>query len=116
MESASWPLTFPGHGESPVDSRLLAVERCLDDLAVAEERVRQLCPAAEIVYFGSSFGGYVTLHYLASRPHAGGKAFLRSAAVDMPGIYRAVSGSGPADDKTGQTISWWRRAMTGPCG
>lgn len=79
---------FPGHGESPADSRLLAVERCLDDLAVAEDRARQLCPAAEIVYFGSSFGGYATLHYLASRPHAGKKAFLRSAAVEMPAIYR----------------------------
>ncbi len=50
---------FPGHGESHQDSRELTVEGCLDDLAAAEARARRLCPHAQVVYFGSSFGAYV---------------------------------------------------------
>lgn len=78
---------FPAHGESPVDGTELSMEHCMDDLASAEERVRQLCPDAEIVYFGSSFGAYTTLLYLAERQHEGRRAFLRSAAVEMPLLF-----------------------------
>ena len=87
---------FPGHGESHQDSRELTVEGCLDDLATAEARARQLCPHAQVVYFGSSFGAYVILHYLSTRPHVGKRAFLRSAAVDMPAIYRDFLDQGRA--------------------
>ena len=77
---------FPAHGDSPVDGSALRVGNCLSDLFCAERRARQLAPEAEIVYFGSSFGGYITLLYLSLYAHAGRKAFLRSAAVDMHGI------------------------------
>lgn len=77
---------FPAHGDSPVDGSALRVGNCLSDLFCAERRARQLAPEAEIVYFGSSFGGYITLLYLSLYAHAGRKAFLRSAAVDMGGI------------------------------
>ncbi|MGI5978896.1 MAG: alpha/beta hydrolase [Oscillospiraceae bacterium] len=80
---------FPGHGDSEVDGSALRVGNCLADLASAETFVRQLAPGAEIVYFGSSFGAYITLLYLSLYAHAGRKAVLRSAAVDMRGIFDA---------------------------
>ena len=79
---------FPGHGESPVSGEMLRIESCLDDLAAVEAHVRTLAPQAEIMYFSSSFGAYINLIYLAKRSHAGSRSFLRSAAVNMPGIFR----------------------------
>ena len=75
---------FPLHGESPDGAPPLRLETCFDALAAAEARARSLAPRAQVVYFGSSFGAYVTLLYLTQRPHAGRRAFLRSAAVCMP--------------------------------
>jgi len=79
---------FPGHGESPVGGEMLRIENCLDDLAAVEAHVRTIAPRAEIMYFSSSFGAYINLIYLAKRTHVGSKSFLRSAAVNMPGIFR----------------------------
>lgn len=78
---------FPAHGESPVDGDFLRMENCFSDIASVEKRAQELAPCAEIVYFGSSFGAYTTLLYLSTRPHAGKKAFLRSAAVCMPELF-----------------------------
>jgi len=79
---------LPAHGESEVSGEFLRIENCLTDLSVTDARARVLAPGAEIVYFCSSFGAYITLIYLASR-EAGGpaRAFLRSAAVSMPRIF-----------------------------
>ena len=79
---------FPGHGESPVDGEKLRIDACLNDLSAVEDHVLRLAPTAEIAYFSSSFGAYINLIYLATRPHAGRKSFLRSAAVDMPGLFK----------------------------
>jgi len=78
---------FPAHGESPVDGDALRIGNCLCDLAAAEARAKELAPEADVVYFSSSFGAYINLIYLATRPHAGRRSFLRSAAVDMPGLF-----------------------------
>lgn len=78
---------FPAHGDSPVDGTMLTVKHCIDDLAAAEQRVIELAPDAELFYFGSSFGAYILLFYLAEREHRGAKAFLRSAAVEMPKLF-----------------------------
>ena len=80
---------FPGHGESPVDGRKFLIKNCLSDLADAEDHVRLLAPKAEIVYFSSSFGAYINILYLSQRKNTGRKSFLRSAAVDMPGIFKS---------------------------
>ena len=72
---------FPAHGDSPVWD--LRETWCMDDLAAAEEYVKAQDPEVRIGYFGSSFGAYTTLNYLAAFPHAGKKAFLRSSAVVM---------------------------------
>lgn len=80
---------WPGHGQSPVNGAYLTVENCLNDLATLEQYARQCLPQAEILYFASSYGAYVTLIYLATRPHLGQRAVLRCAAVDMPGLFFA---------------------------
>ncbi len=82
---------FPGHGESPVDGAALRLDNCMNDLAAVETYARTLAPQAEIVYFGSSFGAYVTLVYLSTRPSAGRRAFLRSAAVEMPQLLQGYA-------------------------
>ncbi len=84
----TWGFDFPAHGDSPVDGEKLRIENCLNDLASVEAHVQKLLPEAEIAYFSSSFGAYLNLIYLATRPHAGRKSFLRCAAVNMPGIFR----------------------------
>lgn len=77
---------FPAHGDSPVDGDGLTIQRCIESYGAAEQRALELAPEAEIFYFGSSFGAYATLLYLAQEPHKGKKAYLRSAAVDMPNL------------------------------
>lgn len=79
---------FPGHGDSPADGEFFRIGCCLNDLAAAEARVREILPGAEIGYFSSSFGAYLNLIYLAEREHRGHKSFLRSAAVDLPRLFR----------------------------
>ena len=87
---------FPAHGESPVWD--LRVTWCMDDLAAVEAWVRAEKPEARIGYFGSSFGAYTALNYLAAFPHAGKKAFLRSSAVVMHHLVETwVDGAAKAE-------------------
>ena len=75
---------LPAHGESGVDGGYLRLQNCLSDLAAVEEQARALAPESEIVYFASSFGAYITLIYFAEKKQKKCRAFLRSAAVNMP--------------------------------
>jgi len=75
---------LPAHGESEVNGDYLLLSNCVNDLAAVEARARKLAPEAEIVYFASSFGAYISLIYLASKKNGRQRAFLRSAAVNMP--------------------------------
>ena len=77
---------LPAHGESPVNGEFLRIANCVADLAAVETRVRALAPEAEIVYFASSFGAYITLIHLTEKEQDKCRAFLRSAAVTMPRI------------------------------
>ena len=79
---------FPCHGESPAPAEALRVERCFADLAAVEAQVHRLAPESQVSFFGSSFGAYIVLLYLARREQENGRAFLRSAAVDMYGIFQ----------------------------
>ncbi|MDO4481276.1 MAG: alpha/beta fold hydrolase [Bacillota bacterium] len=79
---------FPSHGESKADSSFFRIENCMDDLASVEQMIADRYPDAEILYFSSSFGGFINLLYISERPHRGRKSFLRCAAADMPGIVR----------------------------
>ncbi len=81
---ATFAFDFPGHGESPVDGDCFTLRNCLADMGSAERALKNLASKAEIGYFGSSFGAYMTLLYFASGQVMGKKAFLRSAAVEMP--------------------------------
>jgi len=82
---------FPAHGESDADGRQLRIASCVDDLAEVTRTAESLAPNAEIVYFASSYGAYIVLIYLAKlakerneKPYV----FLRSAAINMPGVVR----------------------------
>lgn len=77
---------FPGHDESPVQGDKFLIENCLNDLSTVENYVKALAPDAEIAYFASSFGAYITLIYFATRTPLGTRACLRCAATDMAGI------------------------------
>ncbi|MEA4920106.1 MAG: alpha/beta hydrolase [Clostridiaceae bacterium] len=74
---------FPCHGQSEAPFESLTVDACLRDMACVETYIRNRLPGAEIVYFGSSFGGYCVICHLCSGKGWGNKAFLRCAAVDM---------------------------------
>lgn len=87
---------FPAHGESQAGDWRLRVSNCLQDLAAVEAYALKEQPRAEILYFGSSFGAYLTLLYLAQYPHKGERAFLRSAAVTMGDIFSSwIKGTPP---------------------
>ncbi len=77
-------IDLPGHGTEDSFAEELRLEACIDSLAAAEWYVNGMYPKAEICYFASSFGAYVTGLYISSRHHKGHKAFFRSAAVNMP--------------------------------
>ena len=95
----------PHHGAEQAAEEELTVENCLDSLAAVEDYLAERfgisgsansetdsttagADGPEICYFGSSFGAYITLIYLATRPHRGRKAFLRCAAVNFPDLAR----------------------------
>lgn len=82
---------FPAHGDSLLNGDQLTMENCVESYAAAEARARELAPDAELFYFGSSFGAYTTILYLATRPHQGRKAYLRSAAIDMPQLIWKIA-------------------------
>lgn len=79
-----WSFDFPAHGDSPMGQEGLRVPFCVDDLETVEAWIRARSPQAEVCYFASSFGAYITLLSLARVPRSQPRAFLRSAAVRMP--------------------------------
>lgn len=74
----------PAHGPDEARSELLTVENCLASLSAVEQAVADRHPGLEIVYFSSSFGAYITTLHICTQAHLGRRAFLRSAAVNMP--------------------------------
>ena len=80
-------IDLPGHGASSSFDIPLTIENCLDAIAAAESYLIETYEFPRIYYFASSFGAYLTLIHLSRRPHTGDKAFLRSAAVNMPELF-----------------------------
>ena len=74
----------PGHGEEEAFTDPLGVGNCIESLRLIEEFVVSEYPDVPVGYFGSSFGAYITCLYISTMEHRGRKAFLRSAAVNMP--------------------------------
>jgi pimeloyl-ACP methyl ester carboxylesterase/predicted GNAT family N-acyltransferase len=79
---------FPAHGDSPAGGEMFRVAHCVSDLAAVAAYAQSAGPQSEIGYFASSFGAYINLIYLSGLQKKGSKAFLRCAAVDMPGLFR----------------------------
>lgn len=79
-------ITFdlPQHGESPAGGDELRINNCIKDIIAVEEYTKKRLPEAELYYFASSYGAYITMIYLTMYEHSGTKAFFRSAAVNMP--------------------------------
>ena len=85
----------PGHGEEEARKEWIRVESCKDSLQTVEEYLQTQYPDAEILYFASSYGAYLTALYISTRPHLGDKLFMRSAAVNMPHLLLGPPGSEP---------------------
>lgn len=83
----TYSFDFPCHGESLAQENALSVANCQSDLAAVAAQVRRIAPKSQLSFFGSSFGAYIVLLYLARRGQEGDRAFLRSTAVDMHGIF-----------------------------
>ena len=84
-------LDLPGHGTHDSFDIPLTIQNCLDTIGTVESYLIETYCFPRIFYFSSSFGAYLTLLYLATRRHTGDKAFLRSAAVNMPELFGAGS-------------------------
>ena len=80
-------LDLPGHGTGESAKETLRISGALDSIGAVEEYALREYPGCEIFYFGSSFGAYLSGLYISARPHAGRKAFWRSAAVNMPSLF-----------------------------
>ncbi len=78
---------FPSHGDHSEGGESFRVKNCLDDLRTVENYIAARFPGVEIMYFGSSFGAYITMLYLSRGRGNGTKAFFRSAAVNMPELF-----------------------------
>lgn len=85
----------PGHGTDLAREEWLGLDACMDSLQTVENYARELAPEAEIEYFASSFGAYVTGLYISHREHLGRKLFMRSGAVNMPWLLLGPPGSEP---------------------
>ncbi len=89
----------PSHGSDESRKEPLLIENCLSSLAEVENYIKSEYPDAEIFYFSSSFGAYITVLHTTGRPHSGYRAFLRSAAVNMPSILLSELSGDPDSPK-----------------
>ena len=80
-------IDLPCHGMEASYEEELRIESAKDSIAAAEEYAAKAYPDAQILYFASSFGAYVTALYISTRPHRGRTLFFRSAAVNMPKLF-----------------------------
>lgn len=85
----------PAHGNQEAREEQLRIKNCKESLECVEDYVSEHYPEAEIFYFASSFGAYVTGLYVSTRKHRGKKAFFRSAAVIMPELILGPEGAEP---------------------
>lgn len=80
-------IDLPGHGMGSSLKEELRIGACLESVSAAEEHIASRFPEAEICYFASSFGAYITGIRISTEPHRGRKAFFRSPAVNMPSLF-----------------------------
>ena len=79
---------WPAHGRSRAEDREFTVENCLDDLNIVVEHVKRKYPKAQLIAFGSSFGGYITMLYNGKEPDTFNRIILRSPALRFGWILR----------------------------
>lgn len=83
---------LPAHGTAEARGTDLTIENCITSLRAVEKYIAERFSFPEICYFSSSFGAYLTLlsftkNRYSIQEHRGSRAFLRSAAVNMPDLF-----------------------------
>jgi len=78
---------FPAHGDSTAAGDFLRIRNCIDDLDAVRSFAAESAPDADISYFSSSFGAYISLQYLSESEFRNARVFCRSAAVNMPALF-----------------------------
>lgn len=86
----------PGHGTEEASEEDIRVLPSLDSLEAVETFTAERFPGADLVYFASSYGGYITGLYVRTRKHLGRRAFFRSGAVIFPEMITGGPGA-PVD-------------------
>lgn len=71
---------LPGHGS---DEEALSLKNCDAYISAAANYMRRQYPGAELILYGNSFGGYLSLKYISEHPDTFDKAVLRCPAVKM---------------------------------
>lgn len=71
---------LPGHGE---DRETLSLELCDRYIAAVTEYLREQAASAELILYGTSFGGYLAIRYLNDHPAVYSRCILRCPAVKM---------------------------------
>lgn len=66
----------PGHGSEEGREEWFTLKNCMDSLETVENFVAAKYPHAQIFYFASSFGAYMTSLYVSTRNHRGRKLFM----------------------------------------
>lgn len=78
---------LPAHGKGDALGTDLTIENCIASLAAVRSYIMQRFDSPRIFYFSSSFGAYLTMLGFSKNRISGDKAFLRSAAVNMPELF-----------------------------
>ena len=80
---------LPCHGEND-KSQLLKLSDCIDSIKIIFDYVKENFKNIPISVFATSFGGYLTLHYLSQNPENLHKLILRAPAIYMGKILENV--------------------------
>lgn len=80
-DTALVTFNWPAHGDD--ESKNLALDACMDYLALVTEYARLRLGAEELYSYATSFGGYLTLKYIHERGNPFRRIALRCPAVNM---------------------------------
>lgn len=116
--SALFTFDLPGHGESPLPSRMMTLKNCRDSLLCAAQTLREEFPQVrELCIFALGFGGYVALLAFDELQRILGpfKLVLEAPAVRMNKSLLAIAGLSQEQFlKNGRVICGFARKLEVP--
>ena len=80
--------SWPYHGERRIDPKDFSVEKCLEDLYLVENKIKDEYPNTKIGIYANSFGAYLTLLRLKRKEHDFFSIVLRAPAIKMDEILK----------------------------